>query len=310
MKKRISNKFSKWWFIGIGAVILLGVVYLIASAVPIPYRIITEYPIGMLVEEVGKIFECAECHETEEFHSCNTCHDEHGSAVFAGLNLYSTVHLTGDVPESKFIPTNQIFLEEGQAIGQVTVGEFLKKNGVDDFESVTFASNDGGFTTITRDQMGETSFLLPFQNGVRFADENIHVSTWIKGISKIIVVDNNQDLRIGDRTFSTGELMLLNTVRFTVEQAKVMLKSELDGKIRTGFTAERLEGIELDDLLDTQPGTVYHISLLSGDRVVRTIEELEGSKLVQIGKEITIVFPEKSRNQWLSGISSISEEKE
>jgi hypothetical protein len=310
MEESKTRKLNKWWLVGIGAIILLGTVYLIASAAPVPFRIITEYPVGMLVDEAEKMHECAECHESEDFHSCETCHNEHGSAVFAGLNFYSSIHLTGDVPEGKFIPTNHVFLVNGQTIGLITIDDFLERFGIDEYQTVTFASNDGGFTTISKDQLGETSFLLPFQNGVRFADEKIHISTWIKNISRIIVVGNYQDLIIGDRAYSLGELMLLDTVRFTVEQAQVMLRSELDGIIRNGFTAERLEGIELVSLLDTLPGIVYRIGLKNGDSVERTIEELEGSKLVQIGKELTLVFPEKSRNQWLYGVSSITEEKE
>ena len=306
-QKNKNNK--KWWFFGLIGIFFIVAVYLIASAAPVPYRIITEYPRGMIFEDVGKMHECAKCHETEEFHTCDTCHNGHGSAVLAGLNLYSTIHLTGDVPESKFIPTNRIFLEDAQEIGQITIQEFLKQNGVDSFTSITFASNDGGFTTIQNDQLGETSFLLPYENGVRFADENIHVSTWIKGINKIIVVGDSKDLIIGEKTYSLGELMLKDTVKFTVEQAQVMLKSELDGVIRKGLTAERLEGIELSEMLDLSTSRSYQIEIQSGEKLEISNDELKGAKLVLIGKEITLVFPDKSRNQWITGVSAITEVK-
>ncbi len=309
MENQNKRSYKKWWVCGIAGIILLIAVYLIASAAPVPYRIISEYPIGMIFEESAEMHECAECHETEKFHTCATCHNEHGSAVFAGLNLYSTIHLTGDVPESKFIPTNQIFLEGTQEIGQITIQEFLKQNGVESFSSITFASNDGGFTTIQNDQLGDTSFLLPFENGVRFADENIHISTWIKGITKIIVVGENKDLIISDKSFSLGELMLKDTVRFTVEQAQVMLKSELDGVIRRGFTAERLEGIELGNLIELFPSKSYQLSGQDGEITEVPYDEMINAKLVLIGKEITLVFPDKSRNQWIPGVTAITEVK-
>jgi len=301
------NNQKSWWVWALIGIFLIAAVYFIASAFPVPYRIVTEYPMGMIFEEAGEMHDCAECHETEDFHTCETCHNEHGSAVFAGLNLYSTIHLTGDVPESKFIPTNQIFLNDAQEIGQITIHEFLKQNGVDSFTSITFASNDGGFTTIQNDQLGATSFLLPYENGVRFADEKIHVSTWIKGINKIIVVGERKDLIIGDNSYSLGELMLMDTVRFTVEQAQVMLKSELDGVIRKGFTAERLEGIELEYLLELLPLKSYQLADQGGEKIEIPYDELINAKLVLIGKEITLVFPDKSRNQWIAGVTAITQ---
>jgi hypothetical protein len=307
LEGKVFKRFAKWWTITLGALVITGIVYLVASAAPVPYRIITEYPMGILVEELGQMHECAECHETEDFHTCETCHNEHGSAILAGLNLYSLVHLTGDVPITKFISTNQFFLEEKQKIGQVTVNDFLIQHGVDDFASITFASNDGGFTTVFRDQLSDTSFLLPYEDGVRFADENLHVSTWIKGINKIIVVGNQKVITVGGVAYSIGELMMMDTVRFTVEQAQVMLKSEQDGNIRSGFTAERLEGIELNGILRFSANDVFRVDSIEGESIEKIGEELDGAKLVQIGTEIVLVFPEKSRNQWIFGVSAITE---
>lgn len=306
MKKETGKKSNRWWMIIGAGVILLVILYLVASAYPLPYRMVTAYPFGMLLEEANQMHECAECHETEDFHMCETCHNEHGSAVFAGLSFYSTVRLTGDVPREKFIATNQIFLEEEQEIGQITIAEFLSKNDVDDFASVTFASNDGGFTTIEKDQLSETSFLLPYDEGVRFADENLHISTWIKGVTTIIVRGNKKALTIDGAVYSIGELMLMDTVRFTVEEAPVMLKSEEDGIIRKGFTAERLEGIDLYGLLNADPSSQYTIIKEDGSALNLSGKDLMNSKIVLIEEEITLVFPEKSRNQWIFGVQSIT----
>ena len=306
MEKKFIKKNIRWWIIIPGVIILTGIIYLVAFATPVPYRIITEYPMGMLVDELGQMHKCAECHVTEVFHTCETCHNEHGSAVLAGLNLYSLVHLTGDVPVTKFIPTNQFFLEEKQKINQVTVNDFLSQHGVEDYASITFASNDGGFTTVYKDQLSDTSFLLPYEDGVRFADEKLHVSTWIKGINKIIVVGKQKAINVEGFAYSIGELMMMDTVRFTVEQAQVMLKSEQDGNIRSGFTAERLEGIELDELLSFPENGIFKVDFLDGESIEKNSEELNGAKLVQIGTEIVLVFPEKSRNQWIFGVSAIT----
>lgn len=307
MKNKVFKRLDKLWIIILGVIVFTGIVYLVASAAPVPYRIITEYPFGMLVEELEQMHECAECHESEVFHTCETCHSEHGSAVLAGLNLYSLVHLTGDVAETKFIPTNHFFLEEKQKISQITIDDFMSQHGVEDYKSITFASNDGGFTTVLRDQLSNTSLLLPYEDGVRFADENLHISTWIKGINKIIVVGNQKELSVGGQACSMGELMLMDTVRFTVEQAQVMLKSELDGTIRTGYTAERLEGIELNEILRIPTDGIFRLDSVDGQSIDKSGEELNGAKLVQIGTEIVLVFPDKSRNQWIFGLSAITE---
>lgn len=309
MKDKQNKKICKIWIFIVSAIIFFGTVYLLASLVPMPYRIVTEYPLDMLLDETSKMHECAECHETEDFHSCETCHNEHGSAALSGLNFYSTVHLTGDVPEEKFISTNQIFLNDNQSIGQITINEFLRQNGIEDFTSVTFGSIDGGFTTVDKDQLGSTSFLLPYENGVRFADENLHVSTWIKGVSKIIVIQNIKDLAIDDQDYSIGQLMLMDTVRFTVEQAPVMLKSEIDGITRKGYTAERLEGIALERLLDVKITRGYVVTQSHGKTLEIDGEALINAKIVLIGNELTLVFPETGRSQWISGIVSIDEEE-
>ena len=51
--KKLLNFFSKrsgWIFAGF-LILLIAIVYLVASLNPIPYRLITNYPISMLVKE-------------------------------------------------------------------------------------------------------------------------------------------------------------------------------------------------------------------------------------------------------------------
>ncbi|MDP2965960.1 MAG: hypothetical protein Q8N39_08015 [Pelolinea sp.] len=308
MKQSFSSNYKKNIFFSvlIGIVILI-IGFVIASAQEIPYRIVTKYPASMILDEAKEMHKCGECHESKDFHTCETCHNEHGSAVLSGLSFNSTIYLTGDVPEEKFIPSNHIFLNENQKLEKITINELLKKYGIDKFKSITLYSNDGGFTTIESDQLGDTSFLLPYEESIRFADENLHVSTWLKGISKIIVVGDEKNLSIGGRKTTFGELLIKDTVQFTVEQAPVMLKNNSDGLIRTGYTAERMEGIEVAKLLTIEDEKDYSLKLVNG-----TIQDLKGSeltnsKLVLIGSDVVLVFPEKSRNTWIKQIVSIDE---
>ncbi len=308
MKKEIlPGKKKKILLAILLGIALLTIGFVVASAQAIPYRIITKYPAGMILEEAKTMHQCGECHDTEEFHTCDTCHNSHGSAKLSGINFNTTVHLTGDVPKDLFIPSNQVFLVDKKQKDEISINDFLGNQGISSFKSITLYSNDGGFTTIAKDQLSETSLLLPYEDSIRFADEKLHVSTWLKGISKIIVVGDERKLVIDGNEVSFGELLLKDTVQFTVEQAPVMLKNEADGLIRTGYTAERLEGIEvsrlilLDDkkeyLLDMDNGTVQKLGGI----------ELKNSKLVLIGPDIVLVFPDKSRNTWLRQIVSITE---
>ena len=311
MKQTTSPKNKKFIFFSVLlGIVIITAVLIIASAQAIPYRIITQYPASMILDEAKTMQKCGECHESKDFHTCETCHNEHGSAVLSGLAFNSTIHLTGDVPEDKFISSNHIFLNENQKSDKITINDFLKKYGIGKFKSVTLYSNDGGFTTIESDQLGETSFLLPYEESIRFADENLHISTWLKGISKIIVVRDEKNLSIGGKKKSFGELLLKDTVQFTVEQAPVMLKNTSDGLIRTGYTAERMEGIEVSKLLTIKDERNYLLKLADGSNVNLKGSELTDTKLVLIGSDIVLVFPAKGRNSWIRKIVSIEEKYE
>ena len=306
-KTGFFKRKGTWIFILILALVAAAA-YFLASWKPIPYRVITDYPISMVMEEAQYMHECAECHESEDFHMCDTCHNEHGSADLANLSFYSVLHVTGDVPEEKYFPIYQMFSKRNEESNKVGVFDLLEDMGITDFESVTFCTNDGGFSTITKENLGETSYLLPYEEGVRFADEAIHVSAWLKGIDKIIIVSGIDNLFINGQGFSFGELLLADTVKFTVEQAPVMFKNEELGTMRTGTTATRLEGVELSGLAEFGAEDTLQITLKDGGQISLSGEEASGSKLAFIGSDINLVFPGSSRSEWITGIEKIEVE--
>lgn len=304
---KILNFFKKKgrWIYILVLVIVIAAAVAIASLNPIPTRVVTEYPMSMLVEEAQYMHECAECHDTEEFHMCDTCHNEHGSADLANLNFYSVLHVTGDVPEEQYFSIYQMFSKRNEESNKINVIDFLADMGVEEFESVTFSTNDRGFSTITRENLGETSYLLPYEEGMRFADEALHVSTWLKGVIKIIVVTGEENLTVNGTGYSFGELLLNDTVQFTVEEAPVMLANEELGTMKTGSTATRLEGVELSELADI--GTTSSVTITLEDGSTQTIsgEEAGNAKLAMIGDGIVLVFPDKGRSQWIENITSL-----
>ncbi|MFU8826287.1 MAG: hypothetical protein ACNA70_02230, partial [Brevefilum sp.] len=143
-------------------IILCGVlIALIVVTKPTPIAVIQEYGVSMLWEEAQIMNECAECHKAVDFHDCTTCHDDHGAVELAGFRFFEVVELTGDVPEHSFVRVNEILPDRENVGTHILLFDFLKQQGVDTFESVTFTTNDGGLTTIEAQYLDETAMLVP-----------------------------------------------------------------------------------------------------------------------------------------------------
>ena len=136
------------------ACIVGGVVTIFVSGagVTAPARLIFNYPWRVLAEESEKMNECAACHEPAKFHTCNTCHDDHGSAEMANVPFDDLILLQGDVPEPGYIPVNEILPYRDQPGTHIILSDFLFSRGVSEFESVTLASRDEGWITIDQDR--------------------------------------------------------------------------------------------------------------------------------------------------------------
>ena len=83
---------------------------------------------------------------------------------------------------------------------------------------------------------------MPYEDGIRFASEDLHISTWIKGIRGIIVVGQERPLTVDEQPTSIGRLLTGPTQLVTVEETDVMFKSEDDGQIRKAASGARVEG--------------------------------------------------------------------
>jgi len=251
--------------------------------------------------------DCVECHEAAEFHACTTCHDDHGSVEMAGVPFSALVLLSGDLPEPAYVPVNDILPYRDQPGTQVSLLAFLAEHGVEDFESVTLAATDGGFVTIERPNLTDQALLLPYVDGVRFAAEDLHVSTWLKGISRIIVVGVEKTLLIDGEATSMGRLLLGPTASVTIEQTDVMLKSDVDGQIRKAKTASRLEGAPIAALVADPGFARLVVRDAQGQEQTVTAKEAQGAVLAQVWghPEATLVLPARGRSQWPSGVVEI-----
>jgi len=295
-----------WWIGSLILVIALGGGFFLGRNTA-PVEVLARYPLAMLSEEAATMVECAECHEhaPAEFHTCDTCHDDHGAVEFADVPFYAVIAFQGDVPEPGYIQINEILPYQDQPNTFVMVKEFLAEKGVTDFESVTFASRDEGFVTVTRENLTEAARLMPYVDGVRFASEDLHVSTWIKGITRIIVVGTETPLTIDGEATSMGRLLLGPTRAVTVEQTDVMLKGQDDGEVRRGKTASRVTGVPLTTLLGADFAAVT-VETAGGETATLDAADVEGAVLAQRRDSPTLVLPGRGRSEWIGDVVTLS----
>jgi len=295
----------------VAALVVGGVAVALATGAKVaaPARSAFYYPWGLLASEAETMNDCVECHEPVDFHTCDTCHDEHGSAEMANVPFNDLIRLEGDVPEPGYIPVNDILPYRDQPGTHVALLDFLAEHGVTDLESVTLASRDEGWMTVERANLTPEALLMPHVDGVRFADENLHVSTWLKGVWRIIVVGPDKPLTIDGYRTSIGRLLLGPTRSVTIEQTDVMLRSEVDGQIRKAKTASRMEGAGLDDIVaDPDFDTLLVRDAFGGEQTL-TAAEARGAVLAQIGQQTVLVLPGRGRARWIADVIELVSEE-
>jgi hypothetical protein len=183
--------------------------------------------------------------------------------------------------------------------------DFLAEHGVTDFESVTLASTDGGFITVERANLTPGALLLPHVDGVRFAAEDLHISTWLKGITRLVVVGTDTPLRVDGSATSIGRLLLGPTRSATVEETDVMFESEADGQVRRGKTAARLEGAPIAEIVADPDFARLVVRTVDGSEHILEAEDARGALLAQVRGQVVLVLPERGRPQWIEDVVEI-----
>ena len=273
-----------------------------------PLAVVRHYPAGLLLGEARQMTECAECHAAADFHTCATCHDDHGAVEFEDVPFYAGITFTGDVPAPGYILLNDILPYQNQPHTHVPLVAFLEQQGVTEFESVTMVSGDGGVVTVSPENLTEDALLMPYIDGIRFAAENLHVSSWLKGITRMVVVGQETPLLIDGEATSMGRLLTGPVVEITTEEAEVMLRSEEDGQIRRAQTAGRLQGAPVARHVADPAFEHLIVRVGSGDEHSLSAAEAGGAALALLRGETTLVLPGRARNQWLAGVVELRTE--
>ncbi len=290
------------------AVLLVAGGFLVGWEKGLPVHLAAQYSVGMLWDDVVVMNECAECHEGETYHRCTTCHDEHGAVEFADIPFYALIAFTGDVPDPGYLEVNDVLPYQEYPNTHLPLLDLLKREGVEDFESVALTSRDGSLVTFPKESLNERALLMPYSDGIRFASEDLHVSTWLKGLTGIIVVGSECPLTIQGEKTSIGRLLLGPTREVTVEQAKVMFASEEDGQVREAQTASRVLGAALSDLLAGEEYRQVIVTDQSGDTYEFQAEEVEDAVLSPTSSGTTLIFPDRARAQWIYQVVEIDTE--
>ncbi len=270
-----------------------------------PLAVFRHYPVSLLSLEASTMAECVECHEPQDFHTCDTCHDDHGAIELTEVPFYNLVLLTGDVPKPGFVEVNQVLPYRDHPNTMVSVRDFLLSQGVESFEKVIFSSLDGGVVAIDQSELSDLAYFMPYMDGIRFVCEDLHVSTWLKGIRQIIVVGSEKNLVINGVPTSLGRLLEGPTQSMTVESANTMFVSESDGKTRKAVTAMQVQGVMLADVMDLASTTEIKVMDQKGETHLVPIEQAKTGLLLPVQGVLTLVFPERGRAQWISGVVAI-----
>lgn len=295
-----------WILVAVLFVLVVGAIGIsVGAQKPIPWRLVQRFPLDVLAEEAYTMNDCLTCHEPAKFHTCTSCHDAHGAVELENVPFYAGITFAGDVPNPGYVLINAILPYRAQPNTHLPLLDFLAQQGVADFESVTLTSVDGGFVTITKENLTQSALLMPYEDGIRFADENLHISTWIKGIRRIIVVGREKPLVIDGQPTSIGRLLIGPTQAVTLEQTDVMLQSSADGKIRRASTASRVEGAPVANIVANPAFTQLLVRDIAGKEITLSAEDARGALLVQLRGQITLALPARGRSQWIAGVVAL-----
>ena len=297
----MEKKSKRWIIILVAAlVVTVGVIILIlVTTKPMPVALLSEYDLNTLWIEGETMNKCAKCHSSSDFHTCDTCHDEHGAVELSGVTFFEVIELTGDVPDPAFVRVNEVLPDQENAGTHITLYDFLAQNGVekDSFESITFTTNDGGLVTIEAQYLDETAMLVPYIDGVRFVTSSVHSSTWLKGINRVVVVGKDTPLIIDGTATSIGRLLIGETVHLTVEGSDVMLKND-SGDVSHALVANWVEGAQLTSLLADPNAASITATDTNGDTYEISGDELATVLIAMVRDKVTLVIPDRGRSAW------------
>jgi len=269
--------------------------------VPIVMTILVGIVIG-IAGSVGALFVSPRLAGISSDFRCVDCHQLHGAIDLDNVPFNALVLLTGDVPEPAFLSVNDILPYRYAGQESISLLDLLAQNGVQDFKEVSLISTDGGIVTIEREYVSERSLLLSYLEGIRFQDGGLHVSTWLKGVNKIIVIGNELPLTIDGRASSIGRLLRGNTLTVISERSHPMFRSAEDGQVREAEYSHLHTGAPIKALMAHPDFST--VSVTDAEGQTHTIDARTAEKAIltiYLGSP-TLLLPDLHRGEWISDV--------
>jgi len=238
--------------------------------------------------------------------TCAECHDVHGAIEWDDAPFQSQVWIMGDVPEASYFFVDDLFPYRQEDLGTaISLPDLLARYGVDDFERIAIESLDGGIVALDREYVTEHARLVPYLEGLRFQDENQHVSTWLKGVRWITVVGAETPLEIDGVVTSMGRLLLGDRVTVSAEGGDALYVSPLDGKTYRGDYAHLYTGALLARLLGEDAYTTLIVTDAAGNAREYPAEQVADAVIATVDGRPTLLLPGASRRDWVIDVTRI-----
>lgn len=261
-----------------------------------------------IVVSAGALLVSPDLHGILDDFRCYNCHgDIHGAVKLEDVPFNAYVLLTGDVPEAQYITVNDIFPYRESEDAAISIPDFLSQYGVQEFAAVNLVSSDGGFVFLQREFITDNSLLMPYLESIRFADENQHVSTWLKGVSKIVVIGSEKPLIVDGIRYSIGELLLENTHVVVTERGRAMYRRPGTEKTYLGEYSHLVEGRLMEDLVQGSYNRLV-VSNRDGETYDIPSATAGGAVIAMVRGVPTLVLPDTTRRDWVSDVIEIRSE--
>ena len=246
-------------------------------------------------------------HGIEREFRCVGCHGSiHGAVQIETLPYNALVLLTGDVAKAGFVTVNDVFPYRADPPRSVTLAEFVRLyGGTTEFSQLVLVSTDGGRVALDQQYVTEKSLLLPYLEGVRFSDENQHVSTWLKGINQIIVIGKERPVLVSGKPYTMGQLLAGPVVTVSTEAGRAMKANAKTEAIFRGEYAHLHTGAALGSLLGQQQFSALTVVDATGNSVRIPKEKTDAAILTIVDNRTTMVLPTESRREWVFGVTEV-----
>ena len=237
---------------------------------------------------------------------CSKCHDLHSAVRMEEVSCDAWLRLTGDVPEPADIDVAQLFRTHSiDNLPGVTIRDLLAEHRCASFHRVVIISGDGGHVAIDATDLTDTARLVPHLNAARFADERLHESAWLRGVTEICIVGDEPVLHITGQATTYGTLLAQERMTVLTESGRSALRDEATGRKRRNVTSRLITGVPLTSILD---GTCYSVVVATGPASTR----FQSSALLNAvisrdprTNQVVLVVPTQPRNEWLSGVTAV-----